>query len=91
MRSPPRSRLASLRPDLAGAHVRLTSRDYSRAVRRLASAVLLVVVLYGGDGNDVIRARDGSFDVVGCGPGRDAVIADRVDLVGVDCERVTRR
>ena len=47
--------------------------------------------LYGGDGDDVIRARDGSFDVVGCGTGRDEVVADRADLVGVDCERVTRR
>jgi Tol biopolymer transport system component len=47
--------------------------------------------MYGGDGNDVIRARDGSFDVIGCGAGRDEVVADRVDLVGVDCERVSRR
>jgi Tol biopolymer transport system component len=46
--------------------------------------------MYGGDGNDVIRARDRSFDVVGCGAGRDEVVADRVDLVGVDCERVRR-
>jgi Tol biopolymer transport system component len=44
--------------------------------------------LYGGDGNDVIRARDGTFDVVGCGAGRDIVFADRVDLIGVDCERI---
>jgi Tol biopolymer transport system component len=47
--------------------------------------------LYGGEGNDTLSARDGSFDVVGCGPGRDEVVADRVDLVGVDCERVSRR
>ncbi len=46
--------------------------------------------LYGGDGNDALFARDGSFDVVGCGAGRDAVLADRVDLVGLDCERVRR-
>jgi Tol biopolymer transport system component len=46
--------------------------------------------LYGGEGNGVIRARDGSFDVVGCGAGRDEVVADRVDLVGVDCERIRR-
>jgi Tol biopolymer transport system component len=46
--------------------------------------------LYGGEGNDVLRARDGSFDVVGCGAGRDEVVADLVDLVGVDCERVRR-
>ena len=47
--------------------------------------------LFGGEGNDVIGARDASFDVVGCGPGRDDVFADRVDLVGVDCERIRRR
>jgi Tol biopolymer transport system component len=46
--------------------------------------------LYGGDGNDTLSARDGSFDVVGCGSGRDEVVADRVDLVGVDCERIRR-
>jgi Tol biopolymer transport system component len=47
--------------------------------------------LFGGDGNDAIDARDGTFDVIGCGTGSDSVVADRVDLVGVDCERVTRR
>jgi hypothetical protein len=46
--------------------------------------------LFGGDGDDAIEARDGAFDVVGCGPGRDTVAADRRDLVGVDCERVAR-
>lgn len=46
--------------------------------------------LYGGIGNDELRSRDGAFDVVGCGAGRDEVIADRRDLVGVDCERVRR-
>jgi Tol biopolymer transport system component len=46
--------------------------------------------LYGGGDDDTLRSRDGSFDVVGCGPGRDTVVADRVDLVGIDCERVTR-
>jgi hypothetical protein len=46
--------------------------------------------LFGEDGNDRFNARDGKFDVVGCGPGRDVVVADRVDLVGVDCERVRR-
>jgi len=47
--------------------------------------------LYGGEGNDSLRSQDGSFDVVGCGSGRDEVVADRVDLVGVDCERIRRR
>ena len=47
--------------------------------------------LYGGDRNDVLRSADGVFDVVGCGAGVDSVVADRRDLVGVDCERVSRR
>ena len=46
--------------------------------------------LYGGEGSDTMRSRDGSFDVVGCGAGRDQVVADRIDLVGIDCERVRR-
>jgi TolB protein len=47
--------------------------------------------LFGEPGDDSIDARDGGFDVVGCGAGRDRVRADRADLVGVDCELVTRR
>jgi dipeptidyl aminopeptidase/acylaminoacyl peptidase len=47
--------------------------------------------LFGQAGNDLIGAADGGFDVVGCGLGRDRVVADRIDLVGVDCERVTRK
>ena len=46
--------------------------------------------LFGQEGNDSIDARDHAFDIVGCGPGRDDVLADRIDLVGVDCERVAR-
>jgi Tol biopolymer transport system component len=46
--------------------------------------------LFGGAGDDRIAARDGAFDVVGCGPGRDSVSADSRDLVGIDCERVAR-
>lgn len=47
--------------------------------------------LFGEDGADRFFAQDGEFDVVGCGAGRDRVIADTSDLVGVDCERVSRR
>ena len=47
--------------------------------------------LFGGEGNDTIDARDGAFDVVGCGPGTDTAHVDPLDYVGVDCERVTRR
>jgi len=46
--------------------------------------------LFGEAGNDRILARDGTFDVVGCGPGRDSVVADGGDLVGRDCEHVVR-
>lgn len=47
--------------------------------------------LFGGPGNDNILSRDGAFDVVGCGPGRDVAVADHLDLIGADCERVRRR
>ena len=47
--------------------------------------------IFGQAGNDRIHAGDGSFDVIGCGEGDDVVFADKLDLVGVDCERVTRR
>jgi TolB protein len=43
--------------------------------------------LFGGSGDDRIHSRDGAFDVVGCGSGRDTVVADRRDLIGEDCER----
>jgi Ca2+-binding RTX toxin-like protein len=51
-------------------------------------------VVYGGQGDDVIDrilARDGRSDVVDCGPGRDSVVADAVDTLGADCERVHSR
>jgi Tol biopolymer transport system component len=46
--------------------------------------------LLGGAGNDAFLVRRGGLDVVGCGPGRDAVAADPDDVVGVDCERIER-
>jgi RTX calcium-binding nonapeptide repeat (4 copies)/WD40-like Beta Propeller Repeat len=46
--------------------------------------------LFGEDGNDRFFARDGEFDVVGCGAGRDKVVADELDLIGLDCESVNR-
>ncbi|CAN5134013.1 hypothetical protein BH20ACT20_BH20ACT20_08930 [soil metagenome] len=45
----------------------------------------------GGSGNDRISARDGRRDRISCGRGRDRVIADRLDRVSRDCERVRRR
>ena len=47
--------------------------------------------LFGETGNDRFFANDGEFDVVGCGAGRDSVVADRADLVGLDCEQVARQ
>jgi Ca2+-binding RTX toxin-like protein len=48
-------------------------------------------VLLGGAGNDVLSVRDGQRDRLTCGPGRDRVVADRLDVVARDCERVVRR
>ena len=47
-------------------------------------------LLSGGDGNDTIAARDGARDSIRCGPGRDVVVADRLDSVGRDCEIIRR-
>lgn len=47
-------------------------------------------LLDGGAGADVILARDGVRDRLRCGSGRDTVVADRVDAVARDCERVRR-
>jgi Ca2+-binding RTX toxin-like protein len=43
-----------------------------------------------GTGNDVVSARDGSRDVIDCGPGFDRVTADRRDVLH-ECERKSRR
>jgi Ca2+-binding RTX toxin-like protein len=46
----------------------------------------------GHSGNDYVNALDRERDSVRCGDGRsDRVIADRVDSVARDCERVSRR
>jgi hypothetical protein len=47
-------------------------------------------LLDGGAGADVVTARDGARDTIRCGPGRDTVVADRIDVVARDCERVRR-
>ena len=46
--------------------------------------------LSGGDGADLLLARDGWRDAVSCGPARDEVVADRLDVVARDCEVVWR-
>jgi hypothetical protein len=48
--------------------------------------------LWGGEGDDRFRVRDGEVDLVHCGGGdRDRVLADQLDQVDLDCERVDRR
>ena len=46
----------------------------------------------GGDGDDVfsVNNRHTSRDIVSCGSGFDRVLADRIDVVSDDCERVFR-
>ena len=44
--------------------------------------------IFGGEGNDFVNVRDGQFDTVECGPGADTVVADPIDDVAPDCERV---
>jgi Ca2+-binding RTX toxin-like protein len=44
----------------------------------------------GEGGADVIIAQDGERDVIDCGTEGDVVVADRVDRVARDCERVFR-
>jgi hypothetical protein len=44
--------------------------------------------VFSGEGDDVVLVRDGEADVVGCGSGRDRVIADSEDVIRRSCERV---
>ena len=44
-----------------------------------------------GPGNDTVTAVDRTRDRIDCGAGRDTVVADRVDVVAKNCEKVTRR
>jgi Tol biopolymer transport system component len=46
--------------------------------------------LSGGPGADTLMARDGVGDTLSCGPGRDRVVADRMDVVARDCEQRSR-
>ena len=48
-------------------------------------------LLYGRTGDDVLSVRDGVRDRVSCGSGRDRVVADQLDVVSRDCERVVLR
>jgi hypothetical protein len=42
----------------------------------------------GGQGNDVIDARDGEEDEINCGPGNDTAYVDANEEGVVDCETV---
>jgi Tol biopolymer transport system component len=48
-------------------------------------------VLSGGPASDLLFSLDGERDILRCGAGVDAVVADRLDSVARDCERVSRR
>lgn len=45
--------------------------------------------MFGGTGNDRLQARDGTRDLVDCGPGRDTAVIDNIDVVK-SCEIVKR-
>jgi hypothetical protein len=47
-------------------------------------------VVRGGFGNDVVNTADGVRDRVNCGPGRDRLVADRIDTAA-GCEARTNR
>ena len=47
--------------------------------------------LYGGDGKDRLETRDGLRDTLDCGAGRDVAIADKLDVIARNCERISRR
>jgi hypothetical protein len=44
--------------------------------------------VFSGEGRDIVFVRDGEADVVGCGGGRDLVIADSEDVIRQSCEHV---
>ena len=73
---------------------RLYGRGGNDVLRGLAGADLIVGGpgsdrLSGGRARDLIHARDGARDFVNCGPGRDRVVVDNVDVVR-HCEAVLR-
>jgi hypothetical protein len=47
--------------------------------------------LTGGEGRDRFFVRDGELDRVHCGGGGDRALADQLDQVDADCERLERR
>jgi Ca2+-binding RTX toxin-like protein len=48
-------------------------------------------VVRAGYGDDEVFARDDERDEIDCGPGKDTVDADRVDVAARNCEHVSRR
>jgi hypothetical protein len=71
---------------------RVTNDCIIRGTRRAdrISGTSLPDVILAGAGNDVVRTRDRSIDVVDCGAGRDTAIVDTGDQARA-CERVLRR
>jgi hypothetical protein len=49
-----------------------------------------VDTILAGAGSDTVLAADGDTDRITCGDGNDRVVADPADIVGPDCEAVTR-
>ena len=56
----------------------------------VVEAGLGVDAVNGGDGDDDLRVRDGIPDTVRCGGGEDAVDADTLDDIALDCEKISR-
>jgi hypothetical protein len=46
--------------------------------------------ILGGGGADLIESDNRWRDVISCGPGMDSVLADKLDRIARDCERVRR-
>ena len=46
--------------------------------------------ILGGGGADLIESDNRRRDVISCGPGVDSVLADNLDRIARDCERVRR-
>jgi hypothetical protein len=66
----------------------VTARTAPAAIE--SSVARVATSFFGGGGNARLEARDGFFDVIDCGPGRDTVVADRNDRVRPGCEVVRR-
>jgi hypothetical protein len=55
---------------------------------RLGPWQVTTTEIFAGSGADAIRALNGAYDIISCGPDVDVVIADATDVIGADCEKV---